>query len=215
MKRTAGRTLAVAALCVTAAGCGSATQTSGSHFNPTSIQDAAAPAPAVNGIELLQGPDTTQITNTIRAFYRATWQNDDSAACSLFSPAGAAGFLQAAKVAFPDSVNQVTTCADAMRFFNADLADSADTLQQSGVNVSGNILDVVGVKNVKVTGNTATAEAPEGVEEFIAPKVFMMTREHGRWLINGSHKIGQTLAQLLAEAKAKHELVPKQPGRKK
>ncbi|HWF53038.1 MAG TPA: hypothetical protein VG223_00355 [Solirubrobacteraceae bacterium] len=203
----AGSMVAVAAASLAVGGCGSGNQT------PSSAQKAASSiqvtqAPSINEVDLATGSDQQQITKTIRAFYKATWQDDASAACSLFSPAGLTGFMQSAKVAFPDSINAASTCPDAMRFFNADLADSASQLQQSGVNISGNVLEVVGVKDIKVEGNAATAQAPEGVEEFIQPKTFTLVRHDGRWLINGSHKIGQTLAQLLAEAKAKHELVP-------
>jgi hypothetical protein len=176
--------------------------------NPASIQDTQ-PAQAYNGLSLATSSDTQQISQTIKAFYSATWKNQGSQACALFSPAGAAGFLQAAKIAFPDSVNPTTSCSQAMAFFNADLADSADTLQQSGVNVSGNVLDNVGVSKIRIRGDEASAEAPDGVEEFVKPKTFLLVREHNRWLIDGSRKIGQTLPQLLAAAKRKHELVPK------
>jgi len=97
-----------------------------------------------------------------------------------------------------------------MAYFNATLADSVNTLQQAGVNVSGNILDDVGVQDIVVRGATATAQAPEDVEEFIKPKLFELVRLHNRWLIEGSKELGKTLPQLLAQAKAKGKVHVKQ-----
>jgi hypothetical protein len=198
--------VAVVAAAVALAGCGSSTTLSARPAS--SIQQLSAATPALNVLELATGTDPQRIAATIRAFYRATWQNHGAEACSLFSAAGARGFVQAAKVAFPSSVSSTTTCAQAMAFFNADLADSAGTLQQAGVNVSGNILDDVGVDHIAVSGATATAHAPEGVEEFIQPKLFVMVKRGNRWYIEASRKIGQTLPQLLAEAKKKDEPIP-------
>jgi hypothetical protein len=200
--------LAVVAIGLAVTGCGS------SHHDPaaSTVRSERAtsdtPPPGIDELALVTGSEERQITATIKAFYRTTWENDDAAACSLFSPAGLTGFMASAKVAFPDSVNAVTTCPEVMAYFNADLADSADTLQQSGVNVSGDILEDVGVKDIKVTGSTATVQAPENVEEFIAPKIFTLVRSDDRWLISGSRKIGQTLPELLAAAKKKGELIP-------
>lgn len=202
-----GAMLAAVTTGLTLGGCGGSKHSADPKQKPpTSIQFTQAPG--INELELTTGSDQQQITSTIRAFYKATWNDDATTACSLFSSTGLSGFMQSAKIAFPDSVNAATTCPDVMRLFNADLSDSADQLQQSGVNVSGAILDVVGVKDIKVAGDVATAQAPEGVEEFIQPKIFTLVHQNGRWLISGSRKIGQTLAQLLAEAKAKHEVVP-------
>jgi hypothetical protein len=208
MTLKAGRTLAAVAIGLAVTGCGS----SHKHSTTSSAKSAQATEDSqptgLNQVALQTGSDQQQITATIRAFYKATWLNNDAAACSLFSPTGLTGFMASAKVAFPDTVNARTTCPQVMAYFNADLADSADTLQQSGVNISGDILEDVGVKDIKVTGNTAIAQAPESVEELIAPKNFSLVRTKGRWLISGSSKIGQTLAQLLAQAKKKGELIP-------
>lgn len=202
-------TVATVAAGAALAGCGSgggAGSSAASHSG-TQIQVTQTPAPNVVG--LVSGTTPQRIAATISTFYRATWENQGAVACSLFSPNGSSGFLQAAKVAFPSSVNQVTTCPDAMKIFNATLADTVDGLQQAGVNVSGNILDNVGVNHIHVQGNRATAEAPQGVEALIKPKLFLLVRVHNRWLIDGSRKIGKTLPQLLAAAKAQGKLRPK------
>jgi hypothetical protein len=190
-----------------ATGCGSSTspKQSATHASPTAIQVTQQPA-AVDVRDLETGPTAQQITSTIVTFYRATWQNNRSLACSLFSPAGVTGFLKAAQIAFPQTLNAKFTCEQAMSYFNATLADSANTLQQAGVNVSGNVLDNVGVQHITVRGATATAQAPEGVSEFIKPKLFLLVHLNGRWLIEGSKKLGKTLPQLLAQAKAKGKL---------
>ncbi len=210
MTLKAPATIAAVTLGLVVSGCGasSGTSTVGPGGKPAaSIQ--LTKAPAVNEVALVTGSAPQQITATIQAFYRATWQNHGPAACSLFSPAGERGFMAAATVAFPETVNTTTTCPQVMAYFAADLSDSADNLQQSGVNVSGNILDKVGVSHIKISGSNATAQAPEGVEEFIKPKIFLLTHTGGRWLISGSKKIGQTLAQMLAAAKAQGKLYRK------
>jgi hypothetical protein len=208
MTLKASRTLAAVAIGLAVTGCGS----SHHHSAPSTSKSAKASEDfnpsGLNQVALVTGSDQQQITATIRAFYKATWLNQDSAACSLFSPTGLTGFMASAKVAFPQSVNATTTCPQVMAYFNADLSDSADTLQQSGVNVSGDILEDVGVSHIKVSGDTADAQAPESVEELIAPKNFSLVRTNGRWLISGSSKIGQTLPQLLAQAKKRGELIP-------
>lgn len=186
--------------------CGSTT--SASRPSPTSIQ-VTQPRVVVDVRNLERGSSAQQIAATIVSFYRATWQNQRSVVCSLFSPAGVTGFLKAAKVAFPSTVNSTTTCEQAMTYFNATLTDSVNTLQQAGVNVSGNVLDNVGVQNITVHGTSATAQAPEGVEEFIKPKLFTLVRVNNRWLIDGTSALGKTLPQILGAAKAKGELRPK------
>jgi hypothetical protein len=207
MTRTRVKALATIAVAAAVGGCGNSsdqTTPAAAQRSPTAIQ--VTQSPVINEVALSTGSASKQISGTISAFYRATWHNQGSAACSLFSPAGVTGFLQAAKVAFPQSVNATTSCPQAMAFFNADLADSVNTLQQSGVNVSGNVLDNVGVQHIAVHGDLATAEAPQGVPEFIKPKRFLLVRRHGRWLINGSQKLGQTLPQVLAAARASGRL---------
>jgi hypothetical protein len=200
------------ALGAAAAGCGSssAPATSAHHASPSSIQLTQQPA-TIDVRDLVTGSAARQITSTIVTFYRATWQNHGSLACSLFSPAGVSGFMKAARVAFPSTATGNFTCNQAMAYFNATLADSVSTLQQAGVNVSGNVLDNVGVQHIVVRGATATAQAPQGVPEFIKPKLFLLVHLRGRWLIAGSAKLGKTLPQLLAQAKAKGELGAKRP----
>ena len=148
------------ALGAAVSGCGSGSRSASStkHTSPTSIQDLQPPAVDVR--DLLTGSPEQQITATIVTFYKATWEDDRALACSLFSPAGEKGFMQSAKIAFPYTVTGHFTCPEVMSYFNATLADSADNLQQAGVNVSGNILDNVGVKDIVVHGNTATAHWP-------------------------------------------------------
>ena len=194
------------ALGAAVSGCGSGSRSASStkHTSPTSIQDLQPPTVDVRN--LLTGSAQQQITATIVTFYKATWQDNRTLACSMFSPAGETGFMQSAKIAFPYTVTGHFTCPEVMSYFNATLADSADNLQQAGVNVSGNILDNVGVKDIVVHGNTATAHAPENVEEFIKPKLFTLVRLHDRWQIQGTKELGKTLPQLLAEAKAKGQL---------
>jgi len=206
MGRGAATTLTAVALAVAAAGCGSSDKSasSTSHKSPTSIQDTQSPAVDVR--DLLTGSPQQQITATIVTFYKATWEDDRALACEMFSPAGETGFMQSAKVAFPYTVNSHFTCPEVMSYYNATLADAVDNLQQAGVNISGNILEDVGVKDIVVHGNTATAQAPENVEEFIKPKLFVLQRLNDRWQIEGTKALGKTLPQLLAQAKAKGEL---------
>ncbi len=208
MRAVTPAALAALGLAVTACGSSHGTASASSQSEPPVSSVAATGASsAVNDITLATGSDAQQITQTIKAFYRATWENQGAAACSLFSDAGRAGFLQSARVAFPDSVNTTTTCPQVMSFYNADLQDSASTLQQAGVNVSGDILEDVGVAKITVAGSHATAVAPENVEEFIQPKTFELVKQNGRWLIDADKKIGKTLAQLVT-AKAKGQGTP-------
>jgi hypothetical protein len=202
---------AVASIGLALTGCGSSGSRSALSAKPASAiqQLSAAAGPAVNVVDLTTGTDEHQIAATIQAFYRATWQGRGGAACSLFSPAGASGFVQSARIAFPTSVNSSTTCPQAMAFFNSDLADSVNNLQQAGLRISGNVLDNVGVDHVTISGATATARAPEGVQELIQPKLFVLVKRGSRWYIQASRRLGQTLPQLLAEAKKQGELIPR------
>ena len=207
MGRGAITTLAVIALGAAATGCGSSAKSASSTTkgkSPTSIQDVQAPAVDVR--DLLTGTPQQEITATIVTFYKATWQDDRALACSMFSAAGEKGFMASAKVAFPYTVTSHFTCEEVMSYYNATLADSVDNLQQAGVNISGNILEDVGVKDIVVHGDTATAQAPENVEEFIKPKLFVLQRLNDRWEIEGTKELGKTLPQLLAQAKAQGKL---------
>jgi hypothetical protein len=210
MLRRAAPIFTMLALAAAATGCGSGARATpaAKHASPSSIQLTQQPA-ATDVRDLKTGTAAAQITATIVTFYRATWQDNRTLACSLFSPAGVTGFIKAAQVAFPYTVNAKFTCEQAMAYFNATLADSVNTLQQAGVNVSGNILENVGVQHIVVHGVTATAQAPEEVSELIKPKLFLLVHVGNRWLIKGSKELGKTLPQLLAQAKAKGELPAK------
>jgi hypothetical protein len=202
--------VALTALTATAAGCGSSASTQQAPPTQRAAPTAQITAtPAVNVLALGTGSDAQRITATIQAFYRSTWQGHGAAACSLFSPNGSSGFISAAKIAFPQSVNTTTSCAQAMSLFNATLGNSVTTLQQAGVHVSGNVLNSVGVSQIRVGGAQATAQAPQGVEGLIKPKLIVLVRQGNRWLIDSSHKIGQTLPQMLAAARTHGQLRPK------
>lgn len=200
MTRTAGLTTALlATLALAVAGCGSSGSNAANFATPTTAGAVGTPAgSSVNGLALVTGSPTQQITETIQAFYRATWENDGSGACGLFSSAGVTGFMAAAKIAFPGSVNSVTTCAQAMTVFNASIASQVSSLQDDDVNVDGNALEQVGVSHIAISGDTATAQAPEGVGVLITPKLVHLVRLGGRWLINSSTKLGKTLPQIVA-----------------
>jgi hypothetical protein len=212
MKRTitgvAAAALGLAVAACGSSGSGSPSAASSGPASQTQQVNAGGEA-LVNVVALESGTNEHQIAATIQAFYRATWHNQGGAACSLFSPAGASGFLQSARIAFPSSVSSATSCARAMAFFNADLADSVNNLQQAGLHISGNVLDDVGVDHIKVSGSSAIAQAPEGVEELIQPKQVVLVKRGTRWYIEASRKLGQTLPQLLAEAKKRRELIPR------
>lgn len=198
--------LAALALAAGIAGCGGSSSTSTARTPARTAPPQVAP---ISDLELVTGTPQHQITATIVSFYRAAWHDDAARACSLFSPAGLAGFMRAARVAFPGSITRYSTCVDAMRVFNAGLVDSVNTLvQQQGVPVSGAVLDHVAVQDLRVIGNFATVIAPVGIEPIIKPKRISLVRERGRWLIAGSHSLTTTIAQMLAEARAKGELTP-------
>jgi hypothetical protein len=170
-------------------GCGS----SGTASTVSARQAAAivrtTKTPPVSDLELATGSPTHQITETLVSFYRAAWQDDAERACSLFSPAGAAGFMKASRTAFPSSALPSSPCSHDMQLFSAALGDSVSNLQQSQPNVSGDILNNVGVAAITVHGDTATALAPMNVETIVNPKRIDLVRLSGRWRIAGSHSL--------------------------
>jgi hypothetical protein len=195
------RALAVPAIAAALAGCGGSSHHTGTT---AATQNATVRAAPVSDLALVTGPPAQQITETIVAFYRAASQNDAARACSLFSPAGAAGFLRAAKISFPASINQFSTCTKAMEIYNASLTASISQLQQSDPAVSGAALDNVRVASISVRGVTATVLAPVNAEPMINPKLISLVRSGGRWLINGSESLNKSnLPQILAQARAK------------
>jgi hypothetical protein len=171
------------------AGCGGSNASNFASSTSTTSNGGPAIDSAVNVVALSIGSNQQQITSTIQAFYRATWENDTVGACSLFSANGARGFMAAAKVAFPGSVNSATTCPEIMRTFNASIVQQVQTLQDDDVSVDGDALNQVGVADVKVSGDKATAQAPEQVGVLIAPKLFHMVYVNKRWLIDSSSNL--------------------------
>jgi hypothetical protein len=163
----------------------------------------------VSALQPLTGSARRQITETIAAFYRAAWQNDATHACGLFSPAGRAGFMRAAAISFPQSVNQFSTCTKAMQIYNASLGVSISNLQQSDPTVSGAALNHVNAGNITIKGITASAIAPLNAEPMINPKLIMLVRAGGRWLINGSQSLSKSdLPKILAQARKSGALKP-------
>jgi hypothetical protein len=160
-------------------------------------------AQPVSDLELVRGSPAHQITETLISFYRAAWQNDAARACSLFSPAGAAGFMKASTTAFPGSATPKSPCAHDMELFSAAHGDSVVNLQQSQPNASGDILDHIAVARIRITGNTATAWAPMNVSDIINPKLIDLVRIGGRWRINGSHSLNKSnLAAILRRSQS-------------
>jgi hypothetical protein len=202
-----------------ASGCGSsrhadpqAQSTTPAAFNSAGANPLAVPP--VTDTALEHGSAPSQITKTIVAFYRAAWQDNATQACSLFSPAGVAGFMHAAETSFPQSVNGQSTCEHAMEIYNASLGDSASTTEENDPSFSPNAIANVGVADVQIAGATATAIAPTNVTDLINPEQFHLVRAHDHWLIDGSSSLNASnLPKILAEAKAKGELRPKKQSR--
>lgn len=208
---------AIAGIC--AAGCGSshhanpqAQSTTPAAFNSAGANPLAVPPVTETALE--HGSASNQITETIVAFYRASWQDNATQACSLFSAAGLAGFMRAAETSFPQSVNGQSTCEHAMEIYNAALGDSASTTEENDPSFSPNSLAKVGVTGIQITGATATAIAPTNVTDLINPEQFHLVKHQGHWLIAGSSSLNKSnLPKILAEAKAKGELTPKKHAR--
>lgn len=217
-KGRAGLVSGAIAVATAMAGCGGAHRSADPPAAPAAGTPAAFNTPAANPIayppisvtKLRSGPATQQVTEAIKAFYRAAWQDDAGRACARFSPTGVAGFMHAAETAFPQAVTSQSSCEHAMEIYNAALGDSATTAQENDPSFSTSAIDDVGVGGIKVSGSAATAIAPTNVVDLINPERFYLSRVNGLWLINGSSSLNKSsLPEVLAQAKAKGELTPK------
>lgn len=190
----------VAGLCAVAAGCGSSNSKLAAQTTP-----AGNPlqAPQVTDVALRTGSDQHRITETIVAFYRAAWTDNASEACGLFSTSGAKGFMHAAAVSFPQSINKYSNCEHAMQIYNATLADSAETTQENDTAFNPSALNKVGVAAIQQHGSSATAIAPTNVADLINPKQIELVRTGDHWMISGSKSLnGSNLQKILSQAKA-------------
>jgi hypothetical protein len=187
-------------------GSGTATATPAAYTTQTANPVAAPPL----GLAALEhGSPRHQITDAIVAFYRGAWEDNATVACDEFSQAGVAGFMQAAKTAFPQSINRYSTCEHAMEIYSAALAESVSTAQDNDTSFDPSALDKVGVEEIRISGDSATAIAPTNVVEVINPEQIVLERLHGRWLIEASHSLNKSnLPQILAKAKAEGKLKP-------
>jgi hypothetical protein len=210
----------LAALAVSAAtsGCGSSHSTASGRpasafTSGTPVSESPLTAPPVSVAQLRQGSPEHRITETIVAFYRAAWQNDATAACKLFSAAGRAGFLHAAAVSFPQSMNKYSSCEHAMQVYNATLADSAQTTVSNDPSFNTSALNAVRVQDIQVHGDHATAISPTNVAELINPKQLDLVRAGDEWMLDGSKSLNPSnLKQILDKAQAKGQLTPKKSG---
>lgn len=167
------------------------------------VNPAANPvaAPPIGGVALTTGSAVHQITTTVAAFYRAAWENNAAGACSLFSPTGMSGFMRAAKVSFPASVNSESTCADAMKIYNATLAASVQNLQDGSPSVTGSSLNSVTIGKIHIQGNVATAIGPLNALPEINPKLIRLVKMGRHWLIDGSYSLSKSnLPELLKQS---------------
>jgi hypothetical protein len=202
-------------LAVMAAGCGSATvhTSRAADGTPAAFTSASAnpvAVPPVSRSALATGTDAHRITETIVDFYRSSWQGQPTVTCGLFTPAGVAGFMHAAEVAFPQGVVHTSTCEHAMSIYSAALGDSATNAEQADPSFSTAPIDNVGVAEIRIHGDAATAIAPTNIVELINPQLFLLRRSGARWYINGSASLNKsTLPQVLARARAKGLLTPK------
>jgi hypothetical protein len=210
--------LAALALCAGAAGCGSSHKaksdtSAAAPVKGTPASASVLQAPPISASQLRQGSAPQRITKTIVAFYRAAWQNDAATACGLFSAAGRAGFMHAAAVSFPQSMNKYSSCDHAMQVYNAMLADSAQTTVANDPTFNTSTLNAVGVEDIQIHGDSATAISPTNVAELINPKQLELVRSGERWMISGSKSLNPSnLARTLKAAKAKGLLSPKNGG---
>jgi hypothetical protein len=199
--------LATAAL----AGCGSTSHGSGTvTATPAAYTTKSAnpvAAPPLGAAALEHGSPRHQITEAIVAFYRGAWEDDATAACGEFSRAGVAGFMHAAKTAFPQSITPSSTCEHAMEIYSAALSESVSTAEDNDTAFDPSALDNVGVEEIRVSGESATAIAPTNVVEVINPEQIVLQRLDGRWLIEASHSLNKSnLPEILAKAKAEGKL---------
>jgi hypothetical protein len=216
--RWLGAALAALALGSALAGCGSSR--TGAQVTGTPAAQRSAPgaeqlqAPPLSDAALQSGSPSHQITETIVAFYRAAWQDNATQACGLFTPAGRAGFMHAAAVSFPESINKYSNCEHAMEVYNATLADSEQTTEENDPTFDASALNNVGVALIQIHGRSATALAPTNVAELINPKRLYLVKSGQTWLIDGSKSLNASnLEKILAQAKAKGLLTPKRQGK--
>lgn len=187
--KSVAKALATLALCAGAAGCGGG-QPAATRQAQTVPQGAQTPQ--VSDLALVRGPAQQRVAATIVAFYRAAWQGDAPRACSLFSPRGRRGFIRAAAASFPGGViNAYSTCAHAMLVYRAALAGSVSDFMARGVTVAASAFAHVGVADVRVRADRASAVAPLGVQPIITAKRILLVRLGGRWLIDGSRPVGR------------------------
>ncbi len=197
---------AAAALAASAvlAGCGQAGHTGSTLAAQTTPGGSPLQAPPVTDAALRTGSDEHRITEAIVAFYRAAWEDNAGQACGLFSAMGVKGFLHAAAISFPQSVNKYSTCQHAMQVYNATLADSAQTTAENDTAFSPNALNRVGVGAIELHGATATAIAPTNVADLINPKELDLVRQGDRWMIDGSRSLNPSnLQKILSQARAR------------
>jgi hypothetical protein len=96
-----------------------------------------------------------------------------------------------------------------MAIYNAALGDSATNAEEADPSFSTAPLDNVGVAEIRIKGDTASAIAPTNIVELINPQLFLLTRVGSRWYINGSASLNKSnLPAILAKAKAKGLLTP-------
>jgi hypothetical protein len=190
-------------------GCGGATH----HRSSSSDTTTGAAAPA-NDLVMLSGSPQQQISETAAAFYRDASTDHATAACALFSPAGRAGFMRAAKVSFPQSINQFSTCKEAMEIYYASLTASVQNLQQGDPTVSDSGLRNARIGDIHIHGDSATAIGPLNGLPVVNPKQLSFVRIGGIWRVNGSYSLSKSnLPQLLAKANKQHlKKVPKGPA---
>jgi hypothetical protein len=211
-KRPAAGVALALALALALAGCGGSASVGGGGAQARQAQAALAPAsganpvaaPPIGDVALTTGTQVQRIRHTVAAFYRAAWEDDAQGACALFSPAGRAGFMRAAKISFPASINRFSTCAEAMKIYNATLTASIEELQNSDPSVSSSALNDVAVGDVAIHGAAATAIGPTNALPMINPKRISLVRSGPRWLIAGSYTLNKsTLPQTLKHAEQK------------
>jgi hypothetical protein len=204
--------LAVGAVLV---GCGSSAKTAttaaakGTPASYTTGQANPVATPPLPLSTLEHGSAKHQITEAIVAFYRGAWEDNASGACDEFSQAGVAGFMHAAKLSFPDSINRYSTCEHAMEIYSAALGESISTAQDNDTSFNPSALGNAGVAGIQITGDSATAIAPTNVIDVINPEQIDLQKIGNRWLITASHSLNKSnLPQILAKAEADGKLKP-------
>lgn len=207
---TASALLAIATV-VAAVGIAACGGSSRHRTAATRSLGGSSQLPAANDAALSTGTAQQRIAATARAFYRYAVEDQAAQACALFSPAGRAGFMRAAKVSFPGSINQFSTCTEAMRIYYASLQVSLQNLQTSDPSVSLNGLKDAAIGEIRIHGDRASAIGPLNGLPIVNPKQLYFVRIDGRWLINGSYSLSKSdLPRILAEARKGVKRIP--PG---